>query len=70
MIAFDIHTQRGSSEPDAAAAKSLIKRAHDNGLILLSCGTAGNTIRVLMPLTAQDEIVDEGLAILEHCLAM
>ena len=33
-------------------------------LILLSCGTYGNVIRFLVPLTAGNEIVDEGLAIL------
>jgi len=42
--------------------------AHDNGPILLSCVTA-STIRILVPLSASDEIVDEGLAIPEKCLA-
>jgi len=44
------------------------KRAHENGLILLSCGVHANTIRLLMPLTASDEIVDEGMSILEKAL--
>jgi 4-aminobutyrate aminotransferase/(S)-3-amino-2-methylpropionate transaminase len=68
MIAFDMVKHRGSSEPDAEAAKLVTERAHQNGLILLSCGTAANTIRVLVPLTASDDIVDEGLSILESCL--
>jgi 4-aminobutyrate aminotransferase/(S)-3-amino-2-methylpropionate transaminase len=68
MIAFDMVKHRGSSEPDAQAAKLVTERAHQNGLILLSCGTAANTIRVLVPLTASDDIVDEGLSILESCL--
>lgn len=69
MVAFDILKQRGSNEPDAEMTKRVTRLAHENGLILLSCGTAANTIRILVPLTASDAIVDEGLAILERCLA-
>ncbi|ABD07833.1 4-aminobutyrate aminotransferase [Rhodopseudomonas palustris HaA2] len=69
MVAFDILKQRGSSEPDAETTKRVTRLAYENGLILLSCGTAANTIRILVPLTASDAIVDEGLAILERCLA-
>jgi 4-aminobutyrate aminotransferase / (S)-3-amino-2-methylpropionate transaminase / 5-aminovalerate transaminase len=69
MIAFDVLKQRGSKEPDAEATKRITQLAHENGLILLSCGTTANTIRILVPLTASDMIVDEGLAVLERCLA-
>lgn len=69
MVAFDIVKERGSDAPDAAATSRVTKRAYENGLILLSCGTNANTIRILVPLTASDEIVDEGLAILERALA-
>ncbi|NEW87433.1 MULTISPECIES: 4-aminobutyrate--2-oxoglutarate transaminase [Rhodopseudomonas] len=69
MVAFDILKQRGGNEPDAETTKRVTQLAHENGLILLSCGTAANTIRILVPLTASDAIVDEGLAILERCLA-
>jgi 4-aminobutyrate aminotransferase/(S)-3-amino-2-methylpropionate transaminase len=69
MIAFDVLKQRGSNEPDAEATKRITQLAHENGLILLSCGTTANTIRILVPLTASDMIVDEGLAVLERCLA-
>jgi 4-aminobutyrate aminotransferase / (S)-3-amino-2-methylpropionate transaminase / 5-aminovalerate transaminase len=69
MVAFDVLRQRGGNEPDAEATKRITELAHQNGLILLSCGTTASTIRILVPLTAPDEIVDEGLAILERCLA-
>ncbi|MGH6782602.1 MAG: aminotransferase class III-fold pyridoxal phosphate-dependent enzyme, partial [Sphingomonadaceae bacterium] len=69
MVAFDILKERGTNEPDAAATRRVTERAHQNGLILLSCGTAANTIRILVPLTASDAIIDEGLAILETALA-
>lgn len=69
MVAFDVLKQRGSNEPDAETTRRITQRAHENGLILLWCGTTANTIRILVPLTASDAIVDEGLAILERCLA-
>ena len=39
------------------------------GLILLSCGMHGNALRIMVPLTASDAIIDEGLAIFEEALA-
>lgn len=68
MVAFDIVKERGSAEPDAEATKRVVQFAHENGLILLSCGTNANTIRILTPLTAEEAIVDEGLDILEKAL--
>jgi len=49
-------------------AKRLAAEATQRGLILLTCGTYGNVIRILVPLTASDAIVDEGLAIIDACL--
>jgi 4-aminobutyrate aminotransferase/(S)-3-amino-2-methylpropionate transaminase len=68
MIAFDIVTDRGGHTPDAATAKNVCMKAQENGLILLSCGVYANTIRLLAPLTASDDILDEGLAKLEIAL--
>jgi 4-aminobutyrate aminotransferase / (S)-3-amino-2-methylpropionate transaminase / 5-aminovalerate transaminase len=59
MIAFDIVTTSG--EPDAAATKRVIHAALGDGLILLSCGIHGNTIRILNPLTISDALLQEGL---------
>jgi 4-aminobutyrate aminotransferase / (S)-3-amino-2-methylpropionate transaminase / 5-aminovalerate transaminase len=68
MVAFDIVKERGTDTPDAAATSRVTKRAFEEGLVLLSCGTNANTIRILVPLTASDEIVDEGLDILAKAL--
>lgn len=70
MIAFDIVTERGGHSPDAATTKAVTTKAQANGLILLSCGVYGNTIRILCPLTASDEILDEGIAKLETALTI
>lgn len=68
MVAFDIVQETGSDEPDAAATKRVTQGALDAGLILLSCGVFGNTIRILNPLTISDAVLDEGLDILEGAL--
>jgi 4-aminobutyrate aminotransferase/(S)-3-amino-2-methylpropionate transaminase len=58
-----------AGETDGAVAKAVTAAALDLGLILLSCGTKGETIRVLVPLTASDELIDEGFDIVEKALA-
>lgn len=68
MIGFDIVKARGGHEPDADATKRVTSAALEKGLILLSCGVYGNTIRILVPLTASDAIVDEGLDMIEQAL--
>ena len=68
MVAFDIVAERGGDEPDAAATKAVVQRAAGLGLVLLSCGVNFNTIRILVPLTASDGLVDEGMDILEAAL--
>ncbi len=69
MVAFDILAERGTARPDAEATKRILQKAHNLGLILLSCGTAANTVRILTPLTVSDALIDEGLGILEAAIA-
>jgi len=70
MIAFDIRARRGDPEGDGAAAKAVCARAFDQGLIILSCGAQGESIRILVPLTANDAVIDEGMAALEEALSV
>jgi 4-aminobutyrate aminotransferase/(S)-3-amino-2-methylpropionate transaminase len=69
MVAFDIVTTRGTNEPDAETTKRVLSKAREHGLILLSCGVYGNAVRLLVPLTASDELIEEGLDVLELALA-
>ena len=69
MVAFDLVTERGGATPDGAAAKRVTANALQHGLILLSCGVAGETIRLLYPLTIEDDLFDDGLSRLEAALA-
>lgn len=53
---------------DAQFVKAVQARALEKGLLLLSCGTEGNVIRFLFPLTIPDNVMDEALDILESAL--
>jgi 4-aminobutyrate aminotransferase/(S)-3-amino-2-methylpropionate transaminase len=63
MIAMELVTDRDSKTPDKALTGRLIATALERGLILLSSGTYGNTVRVLAPLTTDDAVIDEGLEV-------
>lgn len=68
MAAFELVSNKTDREPNAELAAALCKKAREEGLILLSCGMYGNTIRFLMPVTIQDDVLNEGLDIIESCL--
>jgi 4-aminobutyrate aminotransferase/(S)-3-amino-2-methylpropionate transaminase len=68
MVAMELVTDRETKEPAADLTKALVAKAAEKGLILLSCGTYGNVVRILVPLTASDALVDEGLDIIERSL--
>jgi 4-aminobutyrate aminotransferase len=67
MIAVEF-CKPGTAEADAAFAKRVQARALERGLLLLICGVHSNVIRFLFPLTIQDAVFDEALAILERVL--
>jgi 4-aminobutyrate aminotransferase len=68
MLALELVTDRESMEPAAEMTKRATEAARERGLILLSCGTHGNVIRILVPLVISDEDLDQGLDILEQSL--
>jgi len=67
MIAFDVVAADGS--PDSPTTKQITSAALDEGLVLLSCGVHGNTIRLLFPLVISDDMFAEALGKLERALA-
>jgi 4-aminobutyrate aminotransferase len=62
MLALELTQQNGD------VAKAVTTAAREKGLVLLSCGLYGNVIRLLPPLSATDEELERGLAILEEAL--
>jgi len=68
MVAIELGEQGDATRPAAALTRALVTRAGERGLLILSCGTHGNVVRFLPPLTMPAAIADEGLAILAACL--
>ena len=56
------------AERDGAVTKRVLAAARERGLVLLACGLDGNVIRLLPPLSATDDELERGLAILEESL--
>jgi 4-aminobutyrate aminotransferase / (S)-3-amino-2-methylpropionate transaminase / 5-aminovalerate transaminase len=54
--------------PDAARTAAIQRRAHEAGLLLLTCGTYGNVIRFLPPLVMDDATLTRALDALESAL--
>lgn len=64
MVAIELFKNGDVHQPDADLTKRICTEALSRGLVLLSCGVYSNVIRILVPLTASDALIDEGLAIL------
>jgi 4-aminobutyrate aminotransferase / (S)-3-amino-2-methylpropionate transaminase / 5-aminovalerate transaminase len=67
MIAVEL-VKSGTLEPDAELTKKLSTAAHQAGVIVLTCGTFGNVLRFLPPLTISGELLLEALDVLELIL--
>ena len=68
MIAVEL-VKSGTAEPDPELTKALASAAHAQGVVVLSCGTFGNVLRFLPPLTISDALLTEGLEVLADILA-
>ena len=68
MIAIELFNEEERREPASDLTAAIVAKAAEQGLILLSCGIYANVIRILVPITASDAIVDEGLGILENAM--
>jgi len=68
MVGMELVADRESRTPDKALTGRVLAAALVRGLVLLSSGTFGNTIRVLAPLTTDDAVIDEGLDVMGAAL--
>src|SRR5689334_10606595 len=68
MLAIEL-TKPGTLDPDPATTTAVAKACHQAGLVTLTCGTFGNVIRFLPPLVIGEDLLDEGLSILEDAFA-
>ncbi len=68
MRAIELVTDRLTKKPAADEAKQVLAACHQRGLLILSAGTYGNVIRILVPLIISDDQFQEGLAVLAKSL--
>jgi len=64
MFALEL-VRSGTREPDAESTRRILAACHAQGVVVLSCGTYGNVIRLLPPFVISDTLLTEGLDVLE-----
>ncbi|WP_034269313.1 4-aminobutyrate--2-oxoglutarate transaminase [Haloechinothrix halophila] len=64
MLAVEF-VRPGTHEPDPDITKRIATACHAAGVVVLTCGTYGNVVRLLPPLTLPADLLDEGLSALE-----
>ncbi|WP_330173348.1 4-aminobutyrate--2-oxoglutarate transaminase [Streptomyces sp. NBC_01498] len=69
MLALELVKDRDTKEPNPEATAALAKSCHVEGLLVLTTGTYGNVLRFLPPLVIGEDLLTEGLDILEQALA-
>ncbi|MBW1601241.1 4-aminobutyrate--2-oxoglutarate transaminase [Streptomyces sp. JJ66] len=68
MIAIEL-VKPGTKEPDAELTAKLARACHQAGLLILTTGTYGNVVRFLPPLVIGEDLLNEGLDVLESAFA-
>jgi 4-aminobutyrate aminotransferase/(S)-3-amino-2-methylpropionate transaminase len=69
MLAVELVSDRAAKTPDAALTAAVNRACHTAGLVTLTAGTFGNVLRFLPPLSISDDLLTEGLDILEAAFA-
>lgn len=69
MLAFEVVADAASRRPDPDRARRILSAALERGLLLLTCGLYGNVVRILVPITAEDGEIEEGLELLRQAVA-
>lgn len=67
MVAIEL-VESGSNTPNAALTSHIAKFAAENGVLVLTCGTYGNVIRFLPPLSISDDLLLEALGVVADAI--
>jgi 4-aminobutyrate aminotransferase/(S)-3-amino-2-methylpropionate transaminase len=59
----------GTTEPDPDAARRIAQACHQAGVVVLTCGSFGNVIRLLPPLVIEDDLLADGLDVLAGAIS-
>lgn len=68
MMAIELVKDRKTKEPASKETARILRRCHERGLICIKAGIYGNVIRMLAPLTIEEDLLNEGLDILEQAV--
>jgi 4-aminobutyrate aminotransferase / (S)-3-amino-2-methylpropionate transaminase / 5-aminovalerate transaminase len=68
MQAIEFVRSRETREPADVEAKQVAQYCYEHGLVIMTAGTYGNVIRLLMPLVVTDSQMNEGLDVLESAI--
>ncbi|GAB3301586.1 4-aminobutyrate--2-oxoglutarate transaminase [Parasphingorhabdus pacifica] len=68
MLAIEFVRPDGT-EPDPELTAAIAKTCHARGVVVLTCGTYGNVIRLLPPLVIGHDLLSEGIGVLEEAIA-
>jgi 4-aminobutyrate aminotransferase/(S)-3-amino-2-methylpropionate transaminase len=68
MMAVEL-VRPGGLDPDPTATREIVAGCHAAGVIVLSCGTYNNVIRLLPPLVIDPDQLDEGLGVVADVIA-
>ncbi|XRQ12515.1 4-aminobutyrate--2-oxoglutarate transaminase [Actinomadura welshii] len=68
MIAIEL-VRPGTKDPDPGLTAAVARRCHERGLLVLTAGTYGNVLRFLPPLVIPEDLLTEGLDILDEAFA-
>jgi 4-aminobutyrate aminotransferase / (S)-3-amino-2-methylpropionate transaminase / 5-aminovalerate transaminase len=68
MIAVEL-VRPGTTEPDAELTKRVARACHEQGVVVLTAGTYGNVLRFLPPLVIGQDLLTEGLDVLDAAFA-
>jgi 4-aminobutyrate aminotransferase/(S)-3-amino-2-methylpropionate transaminase len=69
MQAIELVQSQENKIPAADETKQITQYCYEHGLITITAGSYSNVIRILVPLVATNEQMDEGLDVLESALA-
>ena len=68
MLALELVKDAQTREPASAETTRVVEHAREQGLLLMKAGLHGNVIRILVPLTADERDVSQGLELLRQAL--
>ena len=70
MLAIELVDGGGDKAPNPALTGAVNAYCHSQGVVTLTAGTFGNVLRFLPPLSAGDDLLNEGLDVLEQAFVL